>query len=197
MSRLPTAACPCCRYEGDLTAFLVSDEARQAINALAHTNPVVNDWLKPLMLYVRLFGVEGEQMGFKQLARLCYEVSEIVGKGTVVHRGSTYSVTPSQWQRGFDIVRECKTLNLPLTNHSYLLGVVGNLASERAAKMERRAEKDKQHGHHRTSNYRAADESHETGGKRRAEMSAEERAQADAARQKCLAAAGMAVKKVG
>ena len=40
MSRLPTAACPCCRYEGDLTAFLVSDEARQAINALAHTNPV-------------------------------------------------------------------------------------------------------------------------------------------------------------
>ena len=194
MSRLPTAACPCCRYEGDLTAFLVSDEARQAINALAHTNPVVNDWLKPLMLYVRLFAPVGEQMGFKQLTRLCCEVSEIVGKGTVVHRGSTYSVTPSQWQKGFDIVRECKTLNLPLTNHSYLLGVVGNLASERAAKLELRHERNLQSGQHRSSGYRPPSEPQ---GKRRVEMTVEERAQADAARQKCLDAAGLAVKKVG
>ncbi len=194
MSRLPTAACPCCRYEGDLTAFLVSDEARQAINALAHTSPVVNDWLKPLMLYVRLFGPVGEQMGFKQLTRLCYEVAELVGKGTVVHRGNTYSVTPSQWQRGFDVVRETKTLNLPLSNHSYLLGVVGNLAAERADKLERRAEKDKQHGYHRAANYRPPSEPQ---GKRRAEMNPEERAKVDGVRKKCLEAAGMVVKKVG
>ena len=194
MSRLPTAACPCCRYEGDLTAFLVSDEARQAINALAHTNPVVNDWLKPLMLYVRLFAPVGEQMGYKQLTSLCYEVAALVGAGTVVHRGSTYSVTLSQWQKGFDIVRECKTLNLPLTNHSYLLGVVGNLASERAAKLELRHERNLQSGQHRSSGYRPPSEPQ---GKRRVEMTVEERAQADAARQKCLDAAGLAGKKVG
>ena len=136
-------------------------------------------------------------MGFKQLTRLCYEVAELVGKGTVVHRGSTYAVTPSQWQRGFDVVRECKTLNLPLTNHSYLLGVVGNLASERAAKLEARHERDMQHGHHRVPGYRPPTAPREPQGKRRAEMTPEERAQADAARQKCLEAAGMAVKKVG
>ena len=194
MSRLPTAACPCCRYEGDLTAFLVSDEARIAINTLAQTNPVVNDWLKPLLLYVRLFAPVGEQMGYKQLTRLCSEVAVLVGKVSIEHRGAMYSVTPSIWQKGFDIVRECKTLNLPLTNHSYLLGVVGNLAAEWAAKKEKRVEHERQTGQSRVPSYQPP---HEPKGKRRVEMTPEERARADAARQKCLDAAGKAFKKVG
>ena len=189
MSRLPTASCPCCRYEGDITAFLVSDEARQAINALAQTNPVVNDWLKPMMLYVRLFAPVGEQMGYKMMARLFGELSDLIGPGKVVHKGMTYATTPSLWQRGFDTVRECKTLNLPLTNHSYLLGVVGNMAMDKAVKAERELESDRVKGHHRARGYVSPVSVNE--GKTAQELTPEERAKRDAIRAKALAAAGI------
>ena len=189
MSRLPTASCPCCRYEGDITAFLVSDEARQAINALAQTNPVVHDWLKPMMLYVRLFAPVGEQLGYKMMARLFGELSDLIGPGKVVHKGMTYATTPPLWQRGFDTVRECKTLNLPLTNHSYLLGVVGNMAMDKAVKAERKLESDRAKGHHRARGYTSPVDVNE--GKTAQELTPEERAKRDAIRAKALAAAGI------
>lgn len=193
MSRLPTASCPCCRYEGDLTAFIVNEEARQAINALAHTNPVVNDWLKPMMLYVRLFAPVGEQLGYKMMTRLFYELAELVGSGKVVHKGMTYATTPPLWQRGFDTVRECKTLNLPLTNHSYLLGVVGNMAMDKAIKAERKLESDRVKGHHRAHGYVSpvAALERNSEGKTAQELTPEERAKRDAIRAKALAAAGI------
>ena len=127
---LPLCECPNCRTRADLTVFLAATEPQEALMALVETNPQMKAFIKPMMFYVRLFVPEGEEIGFRMMTRLFYELAAIINKGTVEKNGYTYKVTPSMWAQAFQAVRETKNLDLPLTSHAYYLGVVGNLARE-------------------------------------------------------------------
>lgn len=127
---LPLCECPNCRTRADLTVFLTAAEPAEALNAMIAVNPPLKAFVKPMMLYTRLFVPEGETVGYKMMARLFGELAIIIGKGTVEKGGFTYKVTPSIWAQGFQLVRETNNLDLPLTGHSYYLGIVGNLARE-------------------------------------------------------------------
>lgn len=144
--RLITAQCPCCRFTGDFDVFLIADEPRIALIAAVDASATVAAFFKPMNLYVRLFGEVGEQMPYKMMTRLYIEITQLMNKPHVTHKGMDYKVTPSIWQHAFDTVREAKNLNLPLTNHSYLLGVVGNLAAAAAGKAEQRIERQRKAG---------------------------------------------------
>lgn len=127
---LPICQCPNCKTRADLTVFLTASEATDALAALMEVNPTIKAFVRPMLLYVRLFVPEGEEIGYKMMARLFHELGAIINKGTVEKSGYTYKVTPSMWSQAFQVVRESKGLDLPLTGHSYYLGIVGNLARE-------------------------------------------------------------------
>jgi hypothetical protein len=101
---LPLCECPNCRTRADLTVFLTAAEPAETLNALIDTNPTLKAFVKPMMLYTRLFVPEGQTVGYKMMSRLFTELASIINRGTVEKHGVTYKVTPSMWAQAFQMI---------------------------------------------------------------------------------------------
>ena len=140
-------ACPDCGFQGELLAFLVDVEARQAI-AEALRVPAE---LAPLVLrYLGLFRPAEKTLALNKATRLLRELSEFIEASKVERRGRSWAAPLTAWRDALNSMLDSRDrLTLPLKNHHYLLEIVASLADRVEAAAETKTEKQRQSGAHR------------------------------------------------
>ncbi|MBI2801268.1 MAG: hypothetical protein HYX63_13485 [Gammaproteobacteria bacterium] len=140
-------ACPDCGFQGELLAFLVDVEARQAIGEALR----VPAELAPLVIrYLGLFRPSEKTLSLNKAARLLRELSGFIEAGKVERRGRILSPPPFAWRDALNSMLDARDrLTLPLKNHNYLIEIVAGLADKEEAAAETKVEKQRQRGSHR------------------------------------------------
>lgn len=140
-------ACPDCGFQGELLAFLVDVEARQAIGEALR----VPAELAPLVIrYLRLFRPAEKTLALNKATRLLRELSELIEVGNVKRRGRSWAAPLTAWRDALASMLDTRDrLTLPLRNHNYLLEIVAGLADRTEAVAEIKVEQQRQRGAHR------------------------------------------------
>lgn len=131
---LPTVTCPACNSKMDLDALLGHQGARDALLALAQLHPAQSRAQMVALRYCGLFAPAKQALRFDRIASLLHDMAEMIGTGTLQHKGQTYTCPLSYWIDAMEhMVSLRSTLQLPLKSHGYLKSILaGNIERSQA-----------------------------------------------------------------
>ena len=119
------AVCPSCGAHGSVDLFLTDADARAAAALLARMPGDIG----PLLLsYLRLFAPAKKAMAWSRSLRLLQELAEMIDAGQVQRYGRAWAAPHAAWREALSaMIDRREKLQLPLSNHGYLLEIiVGN-----------------------------------------------------------------------
>lgn len=136
--------CPNCGLEGDLTLWLINEDARAAVFEL--TKVSVPEGLL-IMQYVGLFSPPKRKLGVKRAAKLMLEVLPDLQRGTITLDGRDWATSRAAWRSAIESMlaqRDQGKLTLPMTSHHYLYRILAAQADKVEGQQERERERDAQ-----------------------------------------------------
>jgi hypothetical protein len=142
--RLP---CPTCGAVHEWDSVVQHDYARKALAAAFALPPALQ---VHIARYLRLFAsphAPQRALTPDRYATLLQAVVADINKGAIEARGRTWSAPVARWAGAFEAVFAATAdgrRKLPLRDHSYLYGVLVNMADQAEAKGERATEQQRQ-----------------------------------------------------
>lgn len=136
--------CPECGFQGDLIAFVVDVEARQAIAEALRLAPQ----LEPLILrYLGLFRPESRTLALHKAVRLLKELADAIAAGKITRHGRSWAAPLSVWKESLETMLDARNrLTLPLKSHGYLFEIVAGLSDKIEGAAERKVETERRTG---------------------------------------------------
>lgn len=139
--------CPCCGAQPEWDALVQHAFARKALTAAFALPPTLQIHIAR---YLRLFvSPQAPQRALTpdRYATLLQALVNDITKGAIEARGRTWSAPVASWAAAFEAVFSATAdgrRKLPLRDHSYLYGVLVNMADQAEAKGERATEQQRQ-----------------------------------------------------
>lgn len=143
--------CPACHAEFPLEAALSADHARSAFLAVLR---LLGPLGSGLAQYLSLFRPAKRALSFERIEKLVTELQPMLESKTVTRKGVTYAAPTPVWQQAFAQLIELRDqgkLELPLTNHNFLVAVIAGIAAKAANQAELKHEQQLRSGSVRTN----------------------------------------------
>lgn len=139
--------CPNCALKGDLLVFLQDAAARKTIALVAAIPAPAGE---AALAYIALFNQQGHGTPWSTARQLFRELAGLVRLGQITKKNRpARKTTPQIWADAMAaVVANRADLDLPLRHHSYLKGVVYNMADDVVAKAEHKTEKRRREAKH-------------------------------------------------